>query len=183
MPSTERKAANMADDDGNDDKEDPILRKLELLRGASSQKRRKAGGAGSFAELLSGLGDGGGGGGGGGGRGAGLDLRGAIKAAKNTVVQVQKRSGEAGGDGSCAAVGDEGRGGRGNLATSSSAPGSKKQKKVHSLPMDWDLKKVGCSRWLLLAVLKSHTHTHTRGLLASGSVPQPTRRRLPDGPH
>ena len=106
MPSTERKAANMADDDGNDDKEDPILRKLELLRGASSQKRRKAGGAGSFAELLSGLGDGGGGGGGG-GRGAGLDLRGAIKAAKNTVVQVQKRSGEAGGDGSCAAVGDE----------------------------------------------------------------------------
>ena len=144
MPSTERKAANMADDDGNDDKEDPILRKLELLRGASSQKRRKAGGGGSFAELLSGLGDGGGGGGGG-GRGAGLDLRGAIKAAKNTVVQVQKRSGEAGGDGSCAAVGDEGRGGRGNLATSSSAPGSKKQKKVHSLPMDWDLKKVGCS--------------------------------------
>ena len=144
MPSTERKAANMADDDGNDDKEDPILRKLELLRGASSQKRRKAGGGGSFAELLSGLGDGGGGGGGG-GRGAGLDLRGAIKAAKNTVVQVQKRSGEAGEDGSCVAVGDEGRGGRGKLATSSSAQGSKKQKKVHSLPMDWDLKKVGCS--------------------------------------
>ena len=51
----------------------PILRKLELLRGASSQ-REEGRGRGSFAELLSGLGDGGGGGGG--GRGAGLDLEG-----------------------------------------------------------------------------------------------------------
>jgi len=132
MPSTERKAANMADDDGNDDKEDPILRKLELLRGASSQKRRKAGGGGSFAELLSGLGDGGGGGGGG-GRGAGLDLRGAIKAAKNTVVQVQKRSGEAIGDGSCAAAGDGGDGVSSRLPRPHQDPKNRKR----STPSPW----------------------------------------------
>jgi len=86
-------------------------------------------------------------------KGRGFDLKGAIKAAEKAVVAAPQLVHQEGQD-----QGEGERGGRTGekherASSSTSLQGSKRLKRIHSLPMDWSLKKVrsGFARSSVLA--------------------------------